>query len=45
MGMNGEADVLGLGAHLDRQRRLRDEVAGVGSHDAAADETLGLLVP
>src|ERR1700722_15851455 len=36
MGMNGEADVLGLGAHLDRQRRLRDEVAGVGSPQAPA---------
>src|SRR5271154_3175608 len=45
MGMYGEADVFGLGAHFDRQRRLRDKVAGVGPDDAAADQPLGLFVP
>ena len=43
--MDGEADVFGFGAHLDRQRRLGDEVAGVGPDDAAADQPLGLFVP
>ena len=43
--MNGEADVFGFRAHLDRQRRLGDEVAGVRPDDAAADQALGLLVP
>ena len=43
--MDGEPHVLGFGAHLDRQRRLGNEVAGVWPDDAAADETLGLFVP
>ena len=36
--VDGQADVLGVGAHLDRQRRLGDEVARVRPDDAAADE-------
>ena len=32
-------------AHFDRQRRLRDEIAGVRADDAAADQTAALLVP
>src|SRR5208337_3328427 len=31
-------------AHLDRQRRLGDEVAGVGADDAAAEQAVGRLV-
>ena len=45
MGMDGEADVLGVAAHLDRQRRLGDQVAGVGADDAAADQPAARLVP
>src|SRR5271154_894048 len=45
MGMYGEADVFGLSSHFDRQRRLRDKIAGVGPDDAAADQPLGLFVP
>ena len=45
MRMDGQADVLGVAAHLDRQRRLGDEVAGVGADDAAADQAAARLVP
>ena len=31
--------------HLDRQRRLGNEVAGVGADDAAADQAAARLVP
>ena len=45
VGMDGEGDVLGLAAHLDRQRGFRNEVAGVRPDDAAADRPLRRLVP
>ena len=32
--MNREADIAGVGAHLDGQRRLGDEVPGVRTDDA-----------
>ena len=35
--MDGAADVLRVGAHLDGQTDLGDEVAGVQPHDAASD--------
>ena len=38
------ADVGGVGAHLDGQGGLGDQVAGVGADDAAADDPLGGLV-
>ena len=34
----------GVAAHLDRERRLGDQVAGVRADDAAADQPLGRLV-
>ena len=45
MRVDGEADVLGLAAHFDRQRGLGDKVAGVGADDAATDQALRFLVP
>ena len=44
VGVDGQADVGGVGAHLDGQRGLGDEVAGVGADDAAADDPVGGLV-
>ena len=42
--VDGEPDVGGVGAHLDGQRGLGDQVAGVGADDAAADDPVGGLV-
>ena len=36
--VDGLADVDRVGAHLDRQRDLADQVAGMGADDAAADD-------
>ena len=36
--MNREPDVRGIAAHLDRERDLGDQVAGVRADDAAADD-------
>ena len=38
------ADVGGVGAHLDRERDLADQVAGVRADDAAADDAVRRLV-
>src|SRR5262249_52946520 len=43
--MNGEADVFGFGAHLDRQCRLGYKITSVGPDDAAADQPLGFFIP
>src|SRR5690606_19183286 len=42
--MDGVADVLDLAAHLDRQRRLGDQLAGVHADDPGADDPAGRLV-
>ena len=44
VGVDGEADVGGVGAHLDGQRGLGDEVAGVGADDPGADDPVVGLV-
>ncbi len=38
--MHGQADVLGIRPHLDRQRRIGDQVAGIWADDAAASRRL-----
>ena len=38
--MDGLADVERVGAHLDGQRDLADQVAGMGADDAAAEDAL-----
>ena len=42
--VDGAADVDRVGAHLDRQRDLADQVAGVRADDAAADDAVRLRV-
>jgi hypothetical protein len=42
--MDGEADVGGVRAHLDRERGLRDQIAGAWANDAAADDPFARLV-
>src|SRR5438128_211723 len=44
MRVDGLADVDRVGAHLDGQGRLGDEVAGVGADDPGADDAVGFLV-
>src|SRR5258708_39905489 len=44
MGVNGQADVGGIGAHFDRQCHFGDQVAGIGADDARADNAAALLV-
>ena len=44
VGVDGEADVGGVGAHLDGQGGLGDQLAGVGADGGGADETVGGLV-
>lgn len=39
MRMDGQADVAGVGAHFDGERRFSDEVAGVWPDYAAANNT------
>jgi hypothetical protein len=41
--VDGLADVDFVGAHLDGERDLADQVAGVRADDAAADDCVGLL--
>ncbi len=40
MRMHRERDVGRIGAHLDRERHLRDQVAGIGPHDPAAEQAM-----
>src|SRR5437660_11598914 len=45
MRMDGVAHVLDVGAHLDGEADLRDQLAGVLPHDAAADDAqVGFVV-
>ncbi len=44
MRVDGGTDIAGFGAHLDRQCKLRDQVARVHADDAAADDAVRLLV-
>ena len=44
VGMDGQADVPGVRAHLDGERRLRDEVAGVRPDDAGSEQSPGLRI-
>ena len=44
MGVDGEADVGGVGAHLEGVSDLGDEFAGVGADDAGADDPVGGFV-
>ena len=44
MRVDGVADVRRIGAHLDGQRNLRDQVAGMHADDGAADDAMGFLV-
>src|SRR6266478_7836808 len=44
VGVDGAADVLGVGAHLDRQADLRDQLAGVQADDPATDHAPVRLV-
>ena len=43
-GVDGQADISGVGSHLDRQGGFGDQVAGIGADDAAADDLVGGLV-
>ena len=38
MRVDGGGDVGGFGTHLDGERDLADQLAGVGADDAAADD-------
>src|SRR4029450_13458315 len=44
VGVDGEADVGGVGAHLDGQGGIGDQLAGVGADGGGADEAVGGLV-
>ena len=44
VGVDGQADVGGVGADLDGQRGFGDEVAGVGADDPGADDPVVGLV-
>ena len=44
MGVYGQADVFRGAVHLDGQGHLRDQVAGVGTGDARADDAPGLFI-
>ena len=44
MGVDGQADIRGVGAHLDGERDLRDQIAGVRADDPPADHPMGVLV-
>ena len=43
-GVDGEPDVLGVGAHLQRQHSLGDQLAGVGADDGGAQQPPRALV-
>jgi len=38
--MDGQTDIRDLGLHLDRERRLADQVAGMRPDDADADDAM-----
>lgn len=42
--MDGEPDVVRIGAHLARKAGLGDEVSGVGTDNSAADDAVGLVI-
>ena len=42
MRVNGQANILGIGAHLDGQRYFRDELASTRTHDPRANHAPGL---
>jgi hypothetical protein len=44
MRVNGEADVMGIGAHLDRESCFRDQVASIWSNDATTNDAIGRLI-
>ena len=44
VGVDGEADVGGVGPHLDGEAGLGDQLAGIGADDAAAQDAVGGLV-
>ena len=44
MRVDRASDVDRVGAHLDRERDLADQVAGMRADDAAADDAMRLLV-
>src|SRR6185295_3049918 len=44
VGVDSLADVSRVGAHLDAERHLADEIAGAGADDAGADDAVRLLV-
>ena len=44
MRVDGEPDILGVRAHLERENRLGDQLAGVGSDDGGAEQAARALV-
>ena len=44
MRMDRAADVDGVGAHLDREHDLADQIAGVRSDDTATDDAMRCVV-
>ena len=42
MRMDGQLEVRGVRAHLDREHALRDQLAGAGADQADAEKTLRL---
>ena len=42
--MNGFANVSRLASHLDRQTDFADEITGMRSYDAAADQAMRRLI-
>src|SRR6185436_8004017 len=42
--VDGEADVLGIRAHFEREHRLRDELAGIDADDPRTQEALRALL-
>ncbi len=44
MRVDRQADILGVAAHLDRQRHLGDQIAGIRADDAGAEDTIGRRV-
>src|ERR1700694_660764 len=41
MRVDREADILGIGAHLEREHGLGDELARVDAHDSRSEDALG----
>ena len=44
MRMNGLSDVRGLATHFNSETDFADEIAGVGTNNAAADHAMGRLI-